>query len=134
MYQGWVNYETWNAALWMGNDEAAYNATMNQIVFNVTQQHKKGAADYAEALQRVAARHFNGKTPDGVVLTDARSKVDWGDIVDYYKDDIKTLETEWLDLIGQLATNATGGFIGILDAASDFRNKHKYGVNKGATP
>ncbi len=24
-YQGWSNYETWNVALWMGNDEGLYN-------------------------------------------------------------------------------------------------------------
>lgn len=125
-YNGWVNYETWNAALWMGNDEPAYHAVMNQIVFNVTQQHKKGAADYAEALQRVAARHFNGKTPDGVVLTPTRSKVDWVEVAASYKDEIDQLETEWLQRLGELGTNATGGFVGILDAASDFRNKHKY--------
>ncbi len=23
---GWANYETWNMALWVGNDESVYNA------------------------------------------------------------------------------------------------------------
>lgn len=26
-YQGWSNYETWNVALWLGNDEGSYNHT-----------------------------------------------------------------------------------------------------------
>ena len=24
-YNGWANYETWNVALWLGNDETMYN-------------------------------------------------------------------------------------------------------------
>ena len=28
-YQGWTNYETWNVALWFGNDEGLYRSVVN---------------------------------------------------------------------------------------------------------
>ena len=27
-YNGWSNYETWNASLWMGNDQFLYNTAI----------------------------------------------------------------------------------------------------------
>ncbi len=35
-YNGWTNYETWNASLWIGNDEFLYNTA-------------KACVEYAEA-------------------------------------------------------------------------------------
>ena len=32
-YNGWANYETWNAALWIGNDEFLYNTAKACVVY-----------------------------------------------------------------------------------------------------
>ena len=32
-YQGWANWETWNAALWIGNDEFLYNTAKACVTF-----------------------------------------------------------------------------------------------------
>ena len=33
-YNGWANYETWNAALWMNNDEFLYNTAKACVRFS----------------------------------------------------------------------------------------------------
>ena len=32
-YHGWANYETWNAALWIGNDEFLYNTAKACVTY-----------------------------------------------------------------------------------------------------
>ena len=32
-YNGWTNYETWNASLWIGNDEFLYNTAKACVQF-----------------------------------------------------------------------------------------------------
>ena len=32
-YNGWTNYATWNAALWIGNDEFLYNTAKACVEF-----------------------------------------------------------------------------------------------------
>lgn len=32
-YQGWKNYETWNVALWINNDQSLYNAMRDKRPF-----------------------------------------------------------------------------------------------------
>ena len=52
---GWANYETWNVALWIGNQEYLY-------------QIAKGCTSFLNFVERVEDIMWD--TPDGVSLTD----------------------------------------------------------------
>lgn len=58
-YNGWKNYETWNVALWIGNDEGLYNAAKEFV-----QTHKVGPIyrRFAEFLGELGIT----QTPDKV--------------------------------------------------------------------
>ena len=61
-YNGWKNYETWNIALWLGNDEGLYHFA-------------KGYKDYeklAEALREIGTI----ETPDKVSYNDSGLDID----------------------------------------------------------
>ena len=53
-YNGWANYETWNVALWLGNDESMYNLA-------------RGFAEHGyKSLAHLLVESFGAVTPDGV--------------------------------------------------------------------
>lgn len=59
-YNGWKNYETWNVALWLGNDEGLYN---------MAREFKKSRTPYRDLRDSLQETGFT-KTPDGVSLYD----------------------------------------------------------------
>ena len=56
-YNGWKNYETWNVALWIGNDEGLYNLA-------------KEAESY-EAFVETMREIGSVETPDKVAWNDS---------------------------------------------------------------
>lgn len=62
-YNGWANYETWNVALWIGNDESLYT-------FAKMYRHK-GYKAFIEALKELGIGEITYQTPDGVAWNDS---------------------------------------------------------------
>ena len=58
-YNGWENYETWNVALWIDNDEGLYNIA-------------REAGDYETFCDYLGS---NATTGDGVKFNDPRVNV-----------------------------------------------------------
>ena len=67
-YNGWANYETWNVALWIQNDERLYHLA-------------RECGDYLEFAKIV---WFDNKTPDGVCYTNP--KLDWNELNELIQD------------------------------------------------
>jgi hypothetical protein len=62
-YNGWTNYETWNVALWIGNDQGLYN-----LARECAERNKRTPyTDFIDALD--GAGDISKRTPDGVAWT-----------------------------------------------------------------
>ena len=59
-YNGWENYETWNVALWINNDQGLYDIAMEAGNYQ----------DFVDALEGI----IEG-TPDGVSFNDPKVNV-----------------------------------------------------------
>ena len=62
MYNGWKNYQTWNVALWIGNDEGLYHFAKNFDTYK----------DFASELRDVGTI----ETPDKVSFNDSGLDID----------------------------------------------------------
>lgn len=57
-YNGWKNRQTWNAALWIGNDEGLYRAACDFM------SRYSGRAPYGCFIRSMGMEHE--RTPDGI--------------------------------------------------------------------
>jgi hypothetical protein len=78
-YNGWANYETWNVALWIFNDEKI----LKSVMWGLEPYFKSGMS--LRDLQYVVRKAFHheedlemSSTPDGVWLDD--KEIDWSEI------------------------------------------------------
>lgn len=95
-YNGWTNYETWNVALWIDNEQGS------QLYWKETAEEAYRDAERGEdrkwdAVCAVADRlkdEINEAAPDlgatcfADLLGAALSKVNWHEIAEHYIDDV----------------------------------------------
>ena len=57
-YNGWANYETWNVALWIQNDEGLYDIAKDMS--------RRSIHPYGEFVDQMIEIYGSKDTPDGV--------------------------------------------------------------------
>ena len=65
-YNGWTNYETWNVALYIQNEEPLYREAVRYVRQCERLDEKVSYANFSDVLSML----HGFKTPDGVSWTD----------------------------------------------------------------
>lgn len=100
-YNGWTNYETWNAALWMEEssdyyDESAQDAYDNAVGDDTFTRAERATLDLADALEQ----DFEENAPDlksgpyADILNAAMQEINWYEIAAHYIEDVDKEEPE----------------------------------------
>ena len=71
-FNGWANYETWNASLWINNEEPMYRLAVSYV----EQARRFGQAIKFDNLIPALEYAFGQMTPDGVRWMDGRIDTD----------------------------------------------------------
>lgn len=95
-YNGWSNYETWNLALWLGNDEGSYNYWQEATQEAWTASERSDDARIALARRLEAETEESapdlGASPWADLLGAALSKIDYFEIADNWLGEIDGYE------------------------------------------
>jgi hypothetical protein len=95
-YNGWRNYETWDVALWIDNDQGSYYYA-RELVADAARdaEPETRRIDVADALKE----WFEAGAPEMAasaysdLLNAAMGEVDWLEIADHYLSDLEDEET-----------------------------------------
>ena len=89
-YNGWTNYETWCAALWMDND---LNDYWGNEARDILRQENNDREDAVYELARVMESYHDEFTPvvEGLyadLLGASMSRINWHEIAGHYIDEV----------------------------------------------
>ena len=85
MYNGWNNYETWSAALWIGSEPCSYDYWMDEA------RKAKDARELADQM-RNEFEEIMPELPAGLwsdLLTAAFDEIEWYEIAKAKMDEVK---------------------------------------------
>jgi hypothetical protein len=92
-YNGWTNYETWNAALWMDNDEGSYKSARCEAE-QALEDADNDKDDAKQALAKTLKGQFEENAPDlgaspySDLLGAAMSEINWYEIAGNLVDEV----------------------------------------------
>ena len=78
-YNGWTNYETWNAALWMNNDEFLYNTAKACVTF--AEADESPWTKFVRCMTEGQIGRYLGATGDDVSWADPAIDADEMDLM-----------------------------------------------------
>lgn len=104
-YNGWTNYETWNVALWIDNEQGSYNHWREQArhCYKWASDRGTGLTKKEQAvidLAQLLKDAVNEDAPDlgasmyADLLNAALSEVNWQEIAGHWVDDMADEEPE----------------------------------------
>lgn len=99
-YNGWSNYETWNVALWIDNEEGSYRHWRDQVCEALeAEQDRDDAVNTVSKALRAEIEdqmpELNGCYSD--LLSAALSEVNWYEIAENWVDDYISEHPEVLE-------------------------------------
>ncbi len=88
-YNGWTNYETWNASLWMDGD-----TFWHERGEELMQEHNNDADDAKYALSKEMEDYYEECKPEAAgmyadLLSASMSRINWYEIAGHYIEDVE---------------------------------------------